>query len=320
MLLTLRQIHYFIEILDCGNMSRAAEQLHLAPTALSVQVKAMEDRLGVELLERHSRGVRATRAGAELYHRGRRILSMVDETERQVAGKPDSEVRRLRWGVPPSVLRIIGVEALLAGNKQPGEFVVQIVEGFSGDLAHRLERKDLDFVLASGIEPTPPMRTIELIEECLVFATPAGGAAPGPVSLAEAFASDLIVLGEDDTCYRAMRSAARAGGLTLNVLHEVGSIDVIRHMVARGLGTAIVPYGVVAEHARRGELVVHAISDRPIRRRLSLFWMEEESGALARHFLRYVMAVVEDLHDRTRPHTRLLTGHQLREEEALEAS
>ncbi len=55
--MNLRQLRYFVKVVEVGSMTRAAEQLFVAQPALGVQVKALEERLGVELLVRHSRGV-----------------------------------------------------------------------------------------------------------------------------------------------------------------------------------------------------------------------------------------------------------------------
>lgn len=306
--LTLRQLHYFLKIVDAGNMTRAADSLHLAPTALSLQVRAMEERLGVGLLQRHSRGVRPTRAGAELYKRGQQILSMVDETERLVAPGELADIRCLRLGVLPSALRMIGVNAVLAGSNRLGGLVVQLVEGFSGDLAIRLQHGELDFVLACEIQSSPSMRMLELIEEGLVFVTcPTDAREGGKITLADALASDLIFYGENDMCWKIVHAAARSARLPINVAHKVGSIDVIRHMVSRGLGTGIMPFGIIEEESRRGEIAVHVIEGHPLVRRISLAWLAAgENKDDAKELLNFVVDVVTDLHARTIPYSRLL--------------
>jgi LysR family nitrogen assimilation transcriptional regulator len=65
----LRQLKYFVAIVEAGNMTRAAEQLHVAQTALGMQIRQLEEGLGVALLIRHSRGVEPTKAGRLLHAR-----------------------------------------------------------------------------------------------------------------------------------------------------------------------------------------------------------------------------------------------------------
>lgn len=315
--LTLRQIHYFVEIVDAGTMTRAAEKLHVAATALSLQIRAMEDRLGIRLLHRHSRGVRPTEAGAELYCRACRILAMVDETERVLVPPSIAPGRALRLGVPPSALRVIGVEAVLAGSRQIEGAAVSLTEGLTCELVERLAEGDLDYVLACELEPLPTMHSLDLIEETLVFATSRSTACErGTVTLAEALASDLVFYGEQEVCWKLVQAAARSAGLPVNVAHTVGSTDVIRHMVSCGVASAIVPFGLVEEERRRGEIAVHLLEDHPIHRRMSLAWLDHgQPEYSAEIFLGFVTEVVESLHAHTRPYSRLLaqqgSGHVL---------
>ena len=59
-----RQLNYFVRVIDAGNMTRAAEQLNVAQPALGMQIKQLEEELGVALLVRHSRGIRANGCGS----------------------------------------------------------------------------------------------------------------------------------------------------------------------------------------------------------------------------------------------------------------
>ena len=82
--MNLRQLKYFVEVVEAGNMTRAAEQLHVAQTALGMQIRQLEEDLGVALLVRHSRGVEPTKAGSLLHTRAVSILKEVEETRKDV--------------------------------------------------------------------------------------------------------------------------------------------------------------------------------------------------------------------------------------------
>jgi tetratricopeptide (TPR) repeat protein len=82
--MNLRQLRYFIGVVDAGNMTRAAEQLHVAQTALGMQIRQLEEDLGVALLVRHSRGVEPTRAGNLLRARALDILSLVEQARKDL--------------------------------------------------------------------------------------------------------------------------------------------------------------------------------------------------------------------------------------------
>jgi len=74
-----RQLRYFCKIVECGSFSRAAATIHVAQPALSQQIAELETQMGVELLQRSARGVRATRAGEVLYREALAILRQLDQ-------------------------------------------------------------------------------------------------------------------------------------------------------------------------------------------------------------------------------------------------
>ena len=79
--MTLKQLEYFVTIINCGSISAAAQQLHISQPPLSMQIRSLEEELGVLLLERSTRVVRATDAGQRLYEKALDILDLVKETE-----------------------------------------------------------------------------------------------------------------------------------------------------------------------------------------------------------------------------------------------
>jgi DNA-binding transcriptional LysR family regulator len=83
-MLDLRQLHYFVVVVEEGQMTRAAARLHIAQPALSQAVGKLETDLGVRLFERHPRGVTPTEAGTAFYERASRALIAVDEAEEAV--------------------------------------------------------------------------------------------------------------------------------------------------------------------------------------------------------------------------------------------
>src|SRR5512144_3221536 len=99
--MNLRQLKYFVGVIDAGNMTRAAEQLHVAQTALGMQIRQLEEDLGIALLVRHSRGVEPTKAGKLLYSRALDILKLVEETRDEVSAAERGDSEAIRFGITP---------------------------------------------------------------------------------------------------------------------------------------------------------------------------------------------------------------------------
>ena len=111
--MNLRQLRYFVGVVDAGNMTRAAEQLHVAQTALGMQIRQIEEDLGIALLIRHSRGVEPTKAGNLLYARALEILSLVEETRKEVSAAEREDSEGIRFGITPALMLIAGTELAL---------------------------------------------------------------------------------------------------------------------------------------------------------------------------------------------------------------
>src|SRR3954447_2285545 len=95
----LRLIRYFVAVAQEGNVTRAAERLHVAQPSLSAAVRQLEAQLGVELLQRTGRGVALTPAGELLLERGRELLDHAEAVADDVRSRGAARAGRLRVGM-----------------------------------------------------------------------------------------------------------------------------------------------------------------------------------------------------------------------------
>lgn len=109
----LRLVRYFVAVAQAGNVTRAAERLHLSQPALSAAVKQLEQQLGVDLLERSGRGFGLTAAGELLLERGAGLLEHAEAVADEVRGLDGAPAARLRIGLSPTARYGVG-PALLA--------------------------------------------------------------------------------------------------------------------------------------------------------------------------------------------------------------
>lgn len=98
---TLRQMTYFLALVETGSFGRAAARVHVTQPALSMQIRELESSLNARLVERLARGIRLTRAGREVAGRARRILAEV--TELEAAARRQGLSRRINLGMIPTV-------------------------------------------------------------------------------------------------------------------------------------------------------------------------------------------------------------------------
>lgn len=176
----------FVAIAECGSFTRAARQVFRTPSALSMQIKRLEETLGQALFVREARQVRLTPEGEVLLGYGRRLLSLNEEAVTQflapkVAG-------RLGFGTTDDVgSRILpGVLAQFARSHPAVQ--VDVVVGSSREMLARLDAGELDLVLVTAGNPGQEARGEIVHSEPLVWVGREGGVAaqrsPLPVALA----------------------------------------------------------------------------------------------------------------------------------------
>jgi DNA-binding transcriptional LysR family regulator len=117
----LRLVRYWIAVAEEGNITRAAERLHISQPALSAAIKQLEGQLGVALLDRSDRVLRVTPAGELLADEGRALLASAERVVAQVQDRDRAAVGRLRIGMTPTARYGLGPELLAAcADRAPG--------------------------------------------------------------------------------------------------------------------------------------------------------------------------------------------------------
>jgi LysR family nitrogen assimilation transcriptional regulator len=268
--MNLRQLRYFVKVIEAGSMTRAAELLHVAQPALGMQIRALEDDLGVALLLRHSRGITPTRAGSLLHRRALEILSLVDAARQEVVACEQDLTQPIRLGLTPSLMERVGPEIALAARERLPQVALSLVEEMSHRLVDALLRGEIDMALAYEAPNLPELTRCALCQEDLVLVTLPGPAAHAPISFAEALEQTLALPEPRDSVHSHLARMAAELGLELKVAYEIRSIPGIRSMVLRGVAAGILPYGTVMADVANGKLAARPIVAPSARRTLFL--------------------------------------------------
>lgn len=269
--INLRQLRYFAKIVEVGSITRAAEQLFVAQPALGVQIRALEESLGVELLVRHSRGVSVTRAGQLLHERAREILRLIDDTQRDVAALRGPERTRFELGLSTAIMTPIGREIIIEARSRAPDMHLGLLEEPSALLIEALERDEVDLAVAYDVGEHPGMQRVPLLEEELLFVTAAAEAPVGEqMSFAEAIARPLVLQTGRDVLRLQVTTTATRLALPLDVAYDVASNAVIKNLIARGGVAAILHYGTVVDELAAGVLAGRRIANPALKRTLYL--------------------------------------------------
>ena len=269
MAISLRQLRYFVRTVDAGNITRAAEQLFVAQPALGLQIRQLEETLGVSLLSRHSRGVSPTRAGTLLYERACEILRMVDDTQRVVAAAGRQDVESVVLGLTYGVMGMLGRDIVISARDELPGIQLTLIEEMSVVLMDALEREELDIAIAYDVHQRPGLLRVPMIEEELVFVTaPSVDPDDKPIPYREMIARPLVLQGPRDVVRQQLDATAQRLALTINIVLDVTAISAVKSLVAHGDGATVMPYGTVAADVNSGRLKVRRIVDPPLKRTL----------------------------------------------------
>lgn len=273
--LDLVSLSLFNLVVRTGSISRGAELAHLAVGAASKRISDLEEAVGTELFERHSRGVTLTLAGQALHRHAQRILADVDHLAADLSDHASG---------------IVGVVRLVANTSAVTQFLPADLARFAAAHAGiRIEMEELnsrETVLAVvdgradiGIfaERTPALglQTLHYRRDRLVLVVPAAHAlaaraGEAPIPFAELTDLDFVSLPQGTSLAQRLASETAALGRRLRVRIHVRSFDAMCQMVAAGLGVAVLPEAAVRPYLRAMGLAQIAIADPWVERELLL--------------------------------------------------
>ena len=245
-----RQLRYFIAVAEELNFTRAAQRLHLSQPPLSQQIQALEQDLGVRLLERDKRNVSLTAPGRLFLDQARQILAMADEARTQVAEAAAgfSGHLKLAYTVSVSFHPALPQTLLRLGQNAPN-VRVWLSEMYSEPQFSALRNGQIDVGFVRDVpthEDDARALRIDVIDrEPLVLALPSGHRLAGRqrVELSEVAGDPFVVQPRElaATLYdRLVRLAAKAGFHPV-IRQHAQQINGLLALVAAGIGLALVP-------------------------------------------------------------------------------
>jgi len=264
----LRSVRYFIQIADCGSITRAAGNLGVAQPALSRQLRAMEEELGTPLLVRLPRGVRLTAAGRQFLDHCRRALRELDRGREELRANRDSPRGQVILGVSPTLGPLLVPGVVERVRRQCPQVALKIVEHFSTLLFDGLLTGRIDVALLTNPSVTRALRFTPLISEpIVVLAAPQPRDARRFYTLAELSKTPVIVT---EAIRAIVDDQIGRYGARLNVDFEVNAVEAIGQLLLRSVGPAVMPVSTFHAEIASGRVMAFPIADVNVQRSLML--------------------------------------------------
>ncbi|PHK96855.1 LysR family transcriptional regulator [Pseudoroseomonas rhizosphaerae] len=240
---SLRQIRALTAAVETGSFGRAALRLHVSQPALTLQIRALEESLGVTLFDRSARGVRPTPAGQALAASFQRIL---DDLETVVAGAREQAQRRsgvVHLAVLPSVAANLLPGALARLRAAHPGIRVMVRDAVARRVAALVKAGEAELGIGHAAGPEPELEETPLFEDSLVAVLPPGHpfAALKEVGLPALAAAPLVLTDPESSLRTLAEHAFAAAGLAIRPAYEATYMSTAVALVRAGLGIGLLP-------------------------------------------------------------------------------
>ncbi|CAN5398704.1 LysR substrate-binding domain-containing protein [soil metagenome] len=235
------QLEYFLRVIETGSFSRAAVALDLAQPSLSRRIAALETELGQRLLTRTGRGAVPTEAGSLLAAHARTLLDAAQRARDELRELDSNPSGRVVIGIPPRVALGLSARLVQAFRERYPRAVVTVLEGLSVSLRESLIAGRLDLALLFDPAHAPQLRYEPVMRERLVMVAPPGTLLPQRIRLARLADYPMVLPSAPNAIRSLVDATLESRGITLSVIAEVGAVQTVRSLVAKGVGCTILP-------------------------------------------------------------------------------
>ena len=253
--MNLTYLMHFIQIVEWGNISKAAAFLNIAQPALSRQMKSLEASLGTKLLRRQSWGVEPTEDGKLLLEHARRIQKELIAAKESVQSNKDNPAGTVYLGVP-SLYALSLVPPLMHRMRALYPNIsVHVVEAFSGTVYEWLINGRLDMaILYKSNEHNPAVTTPFIDDNMVALGTSETLGEKPEITVKELAHKRLITAWRPHIHRLTLDAAFVAAGVPFEPLIEIDSLPCMIEMAHRGEGIVIFPTSCVTRELEDGRL------------------------------------------------------------------
>ena len=257
----LKALNAFVVVSETGNFTRAGQRLRVSQSAVSQQIRALEESLGATLFSRHARKVALTQAGDVLLPYARQILRKVEEARAVVSDYESFGRGRVAIGAGGAMCNHVLPKLLSEFRARFGKIDVQVVSGFSEETLQRTLEGRVDVGLLLSPIAQGGVISTELGRDELVAIAPAGHefAELERVRARDFDGQSLVAYERSSQPFRILERFFLEAGVFPSVAMEINDLEAVKRMVSAGLGVSVVPSWAVGGEHGEAELVVRPL-------------------------------------------------------------
>jgi DNA-binding transcriptional LysR family regulator len=263
MLMDTRQLQAFCAVVEKKSFSQAAEKLGVTQPAVSLQVRALEQRLGQTLLDRSGRRVEPTEAGRRLYRSAQRMLALEEQLLEEVSGDEEGLHGTLTIGASTGPGAHLVPLLLCEFQREHEDLHVALSIWDTQTVIDRVAERELELGVVGALRRHRSLEFEPLVRDEIVLAVPPGHrAAGGRLSVDELKEETLIVMQEGAGVRQVVEEELRRAGLRLRGVEprlELGLQESIKSAVAAGYGVAFISRTAIEGELQAGTIAAAGV-------------------------------------------------------------
>ena len=270
-----RKLAAFCAVVERRSFSQAADQLGVTQPAVSLQVRALEKRLGTQLLDRSGRRVEPTEAGVRLYRGAQRLLALEEQLVDEVAGEAGGELAgELRLGASTGPAAIVVPLLLCEFQRENPQLKISLSVHDTQSVIDLVAERELELGIVGAARRHRSVKFEPFFEDEVILACPPGHRFAGrTVSLDELRSEQLVVMQEGAGVRQIVEDELRVLGTRLRDLDvrlELGLQESVRSAVQAGYGIAFISRSAVESELAGGTLTAARVEGIHATREISL--------------------------------------------------
>ncbi len=268
----IKQLRYFMGVLEAKSITKAAEQLYVAQPALGLQIRKLEEELGVDLFVRHSRGVAPTEAGMLLAQHAQVLLRQFARARQDLLDFARSPHGRVTVGLTPTVTSVLVAEFAGRCREHYPDVVLNISGGLSDRLIQWVDEDQIDLSLSYNRAAGTGLSAEPLADEVLYFVQ---GSDDGKgliddrtVPFKEALKHPLVLPSRPHILRVLVDEEVQKAEQEAHIVFEVDSAGAMKELALHGVACTIMPIGAVRHEVSQGRLQARRIVEPDLSRTL----------------------------------------------------
>lgn len=246
----IRQLEYFLKVIECGSMGKAAIELDVGTSALSQQIAKLEGELSTRLLSRASTGAMPTAAGIAFMTHAKLALRQLDRAV--VAAHDQRSSESVSIGLPPTIASILALPLIVEMQERFPQIKLQIVESLSGHLASMINTRNLDMAIMFSTKAHRRWHVRPLLRESLFFisSSQVSGSLSKSIKLRDLATKELILPSADHGLRSILDASFERLGIQPNIVMEIDGLAILMEAVKQGFGATVQPGSALARLSR----------------------------------------------------------------------